>query len=85
MYVLCVPPTCSTFGLNRDEVINQYITNLLLLQEEEEGAAGDPGAGQGEEQPLGHADALERALQIIPMLHSTRNLTISLSAAILKV
>uniref|UniRef100_A0A673YPM6 Kinetochore associated 1 n=1 Tax=Salmo trutta TaxID=8032 RepID=A0A673YPM6_SALTR len=74
---------CSTFGLNRDEVINQYITTLLLLQEEE-GAAGDPGAGQGEEQPLGHADALERALQIIPMLHSTRNLTISLSAAILK-
>lgn len=66
-------------------MINQYITNLLLLQEEEEGAAGDPGAGQGEEQPLGHADALERALQIIPMLHSTRNLTISLSAAILKV
>uniref|UniRef100_A0A4W5NLQ1 Kinetochore associated 1 n=1 Tax=Hucho hucho TaxID=62062 RepID=A0A4W5NLQ1_9TELE len=72
---------CSTFGLNRDEVINQYITTLLLLQEEEEeGVAGDP----GEEQPLGHADALERALQIIPMLHSTRNLTISLSAAILK-
>uniref|UniRef100_A0A8C7PUM4 Kinetochore associated 1 n=1 Tax=Oncorhynchus mykiss TaxID=8022 RepID=A0A8C7PUM4_ONCMY len=83
MYVLCVPPTCSTFDLNRDEVINQYITTLLLEEEEEGGGAGDPGAGQGE-QPLGHADALERALQIIPMLHSTRNLTISLSAAILK-
>uniref|UniRef100_A0A8C7PS98 Kinetochore associated 1 n=1 Tax=Oncorhynchus mykiss TaxID=8022 RepID=A0A8C7PS98_ONCMY len=74
---------CSTFDLNRDEVINQYITTLLLEEEEEGGGAGDPGAGQGE-QPLGHADALERALQIIPMLHSTRNLTISLSAAILK-
>lgn len=84
MYVLCVPPTCSTFDLNRDEVINQYITTLLLEEEEEGGGAGNPGAGQGE-QPLGHADALERALQIIPMLHSTRNLTISLSAAILKV
>uniref|UniRef100_A0A8C7CYP4 Kinetochore associated 1 n=1 Tax=Oncorhynchus kisutch TaxID=8019 RepID=A0A8C7CYP4_ONCKI len=73
---------CSTFDLNRDEVINQYITTLLQ-EEEEGGGAADPGAGQGE-QPLGHADALERALQIIPMLHSTRNLTISLSAAILK-
>uniref|UniRef100_A0A8C8H4A5 Huntingtin-interacting protein 1-related protein n=1 Tax=Oncorhynchus tshawytscha TaxID=74940 RepID=A0A8C8H4A5_ONCTS len=71
---------CSTFDLNRDEVINQYITTLL---QEEGGGAADPGAGQGE-QPLGHADALERALQVIPMLHSTRNLTISLSAAILK-
>ncbi|KAL0979386.1 hypothetical protein UPYG_G00184390 [Umbra pygmaea] len=74
---------CSTFGLNRDEVINQYITTLLL-QEGDEEVAGDPDAGQGEEQSLGHEDALERALQTIPLLHSTSNLTISLSAAILK-
>uniref|UniRef100_UPI003AAA84F6 kinetochore-associated protein 1 n=1 Tax=Centroberyx gerrardi TaxID=166262 RepID=UPI003AAA84F6 len=77
---------CSTFGLDRDGVINQYITTLLLLQEDEEGAgeATDPRAGQEEAQPLGHADALERVLQIIPMLQSTSNLTDSLSAAILK-
>ncbi|XP_028980703.2 kinetochore-associated protein 1 [Esox lucius] len=74
---------CSTFGLNRDEVINQYITTLLL-QEDDERPAGDPCEGRGEEKPLGHEDALERALQIIPLLQSTSNLTISLSAAILK-
>ncbi|KAM4617055.1 kinetochore-associated protein 1 [Polymixia lowei] len=79
---------CRTFGLDRDGVINLYITTLLLLQEEEGGggasAASDSGAGQEEVQPLGHADALERVLQIIPMLHSTTNLTDSLSAAIVK-
>ncbi|TKS78652.1 Kinetochore-associated protein 1 [Collichthys lucidus] len=56
---------CSTFGLDRDGVINQYITTLLLLQEDEE-------------------DALERVLQIIPILHSTSELTESLCAAIFK-
>eukprot|EP00064_Thunnus_orientalis_P013396 superscaffoldBa00002172_g13435 len=74
---------CSTFGLDRDGVINQYITTLLLLQEDEEDA-GDPGTGQEEVQPLCHADALERVLQIIPMLHSTSELTNSLCAAIFK-
>uniref|UniRef100_A0A3B4VCT3 Kinetochore associated 1 n=1 Tax=Seriola dumerili TaxID=41447 RepID=A0A3B4VCT3_SERDU len=74
---------CSTFGLDRDCVINQYITTLLLLQEDEEGA-GDLGAGQEEVQPLCHADALERVLQIIPMLHNTNELTDSLCAAFFK-
>ncbi|XP_034396520.1 kinetochore-associated protein 1 isoform X2 [Cyclopterus lumpus] len=74
---------CSTFGLDRDSVINQYITTLLLLQEDEE-AAGDHGTGQEEMQPLCHADALERVLQIIPMLHNTSELTDSLCAAIFK-
>ncbi|XP_028269515.1 kinetochore-associated protein 1 [Parambassis ranga] len=73
---------CSTFGLDRDGVINQYITTLLLLQEDEE-CAGGPGSGQ-EEVPLCHADALERVLQIIPMLHSTSELTDSLCAALFK-
>uniref|UniRef100_A0A3P8UD43 Kinetochore associated 1 n=1 Tax=Amphiprion percula TaxID=161767 RepID=A0A3P8UD43_AMPPE len=72
---------CSTFGLDHDGVINQYITTLLLLQEDEE-AAGDP--GQEEMQPLCHADTLERVLQIIPMLHSTSELTDNLCAAIFK-
>ena len=75
---------CSTFGLDRDSVINQYITTLLLLQEDEE-SAGDPAAGQVEVQPLCPADALERVLQIIPMLHSTSELTESLCAALFKV
>uniref|UniRef100_A0A8C9YCM8 Kinetochore associated 1 n=1 Tax=Sander lucioperca TaxID=283035 RepID=A0A8C9YCM8_SANLU len=74
---------CSTFGLDTDGVINQYITTLLLLQEDEEGAS-DPGPGQEEVQPLCHADALERVLQIIPMLHNTSELTDSLCAAISK-
>uniref|UniRef100_UPI0037E89FC3 kinetochore-associated protein 1 n=1 Tax=Semicossyphus pulcher TaxID=241346 RepID=UPI0037E89FC3 len=72
---------CSTFELDRDGVINQYITTLLLLQEDEDGA-GYP--GQEEMQPLCHADALERVLQIIPMLHSTSELTDSLCAAVFK-
>uniref|UniRef100_A0A8C4E9R5 Kinetochore associated 1 n=1 Tax=Dicentrarchus labrax TaxID=13489 RepID=A0A8C4E9R5_DICLA len=69
---------CSTFGLDRDGVINQYITTLLLLQEDEEGIH------QEEMQPLCHEDALERVLQIIPMLHSTSELTDSLCAAMFK-
>lgn len=74
----------STFGLDRDGMINQYIISLLLLQEDEDGS-NDPGTGQEEGEPLCHADALERVLQIIPMLHSTSELTDSLCAAIFKV
>uniref|UniRef100_A0A8D3B3M7 Kinetochore associated 1 n=1 Tax=Scophthalmus maximus TaxID=52904 RepID=A0A8D3B3M7_SCOMX len=74
---------CSTFGLDRDGVINQYITTLLLLEEDEEGA-GDPGTGQVEVEPLCPADALERVLQIIPILRSTCELTESLCAALFK-
>ncbi|XP_074493975.1 kinetochore-associated protein 1 [Sebastes fasciatus] len=72
---------CSTFGIDRDRVINQYITTLLLFQEDE---GGDPGTGQEETQPRRHADTLERVLQIIPMLHNTSELTDSLCAAIFK-
>ncbi|XP_069555465.1 kinetochore-associated protein 1 [Brachyistius frenatus] len=74
---------CSTFGLDRDSVINQYITTLLLLQEDEEGT-GDLDFGQEEVQPLCHDDALEQVLQIIPMLQSTSELTDNLCAAIFK-
>ncbi|CAJ1068194.1 kinetochore-associated protein 1 [Xyrichtys novacula] len=74
---------CSTFGLDRDDVINEYITTLLLLQEDEEGG-GDLGTIQEEVQPLCHADALEQVLQIIPMLHSTSELTDNLCAAVFK-
>uniref|UniRef100_A0A3P9MGD6 Kinetochore associated 1 n=1 Tax=Oryzias latipes TaxID=8090 RepID=A0A3P9MGD6_ORYLA len=53
-----------TFGLDRDHVINQYITTLLLLQEDEDGPEA-PASGLEEVQSLCHADALERVLQII--------------------
>ncbi|XP_026043472.1 kinetochore-associated protein 1 isoform X1 [Astatotilapia calliptera] len=74
---------CSTYNLDHDSVINQYITTLLLLQEDEEGA-GDPAVGQEEAQPLSHTDTLDRVLQIIPMLHNTSKLTDNLCAAIFK-
>ncbi|XP_017269121.1 kinetochore-associated protein 1 [Kryptolebias marmoratus] len=74
---------CSTFGLNRDRVINQYITTLLLLQEDED-SEGVLSSAQEEAQPLCNADTLERVLQIIPMLHSTSELTSSLCTAIFK-
>uniref|UniRef100_A0A3P9QBQ0 Kinetochore associated 1 n=1 Tax=Poecilia reticulata TaxID=8081 RepID=A0A3P9QBQ0_POERE len=78
---------CSTFGLDRDRVINQYITTLLLLQEDEGGSAAAAGAscsGLDEEQPLCDEEALERILQIIPMLSSPSELTASLCAALFK-
>uniref|UniRef100_A0A3Q3MU59 Kinetochore associated 1 n=1 Tax=Mastacembelus armatus TaxID=205130 RepID=A0A3Q3MU59_9TELE len=74
---------CSTFGLERDTVINQYITTLLLLQEDED-RAGDPYMGQEEVQPLCLTDTLDQVLQVIPMLHSTSDLTSSLCAALFK-
>lgn len=80
----CFFPFCSTYNLDHDSVINQYITTLLLLQEDEEGA-GDPAVGQEEAQPLSHTDTLDRVLQIIPMLHNTSKLTDNLCAAIFKV
>lgn len=75
---------CRTFDLDHDRVINQYITTLLLLQEDEEGA-GDHSTDQEEMQPLCHAGVLKHVLQVIPMLHSTSELTDSLCVAILKV
>ncbi|CAN9513185.1 unnamed protein product [Ophioblennius macclurei] len=74
---------CSTFDLNRDNVINQYITTLLLLQEDED-AAYDLGSGQEAGTPLCHSDALDRVLQIIPMLRDTSELTNSLCSSIFK-
>ncbi|XP_029961373.1 kinetochore-associated protein 1 [Salarias fasciatus] len=74
---------CSTFGLDRDNVINQYITTLLLLQEDDDGA-GDLGPGPEAGPPLCHSDALERVLQIIPMLQDTSELTNSLCTSIFK-
>nr|XP_057927381.1 kinetochore-associated protein 1 [Doryrhamphus excisus] len=73
---------CSTFGLDRDGVLNQYITTVLLLQEED--AEELPGQGETDAQSLCHADALERVLKIISKLHQTSELISNLSAAIFK-
>ncbi|MEQ2235438.1 hypothetical protein ILYODFUR_002347 [Ilyodon furcidens] len=75
---------CSTFGLDRDRVINQYITTLLLLQEDDDSSTGIPGSGPDEGQPLCNEEALERVLEIIPMLNSPSELTSSLCAALFK-
>lgn len=58
---------------------------LLLQEENEEDVVGDLGAEQMEAEPLCHVDALERVLQLLPMLRSSSELTDSLSAAISKV
>ncbi|XP_061758400.1 kinetochore-associated protein 1 [Nerophis ophidion] len=79
---------CSTFGLDQDTVINQYITTVLLLrgEEDEEECEEELGTiGQPDAKPLCHADALERVLQIIPKLHHSSELLTNLSAAIFKV
>ncbi|KAJ8387803.1 hypothetical protein AAFF_G00149520 [Aldrovandia affinis] len=77
-----------TFDLDGDAALNLYITTLLLQQESDEDLGGDEGGmgntGVSQGESLGHMDALERALQIIPRLHSTNELVIGLSAAILK-
>lgn len=56
----------------------------LLLQQESEDM-GDLGAEQEEGEPLCHTDALERVLQLLPMLDSSSDLTDSLCSAISKV
>lgn len=76
---------CSTFGLDRDHVINQYITTLLLLQEDNDDSSGIRSSGLDEGQPLCNEEALERVLQIIPMLSSPSELTSSLCTALFKV
>ncbi|XP_077416372.1 LOW QUALITY PROTEIN: kinetochore-associated protein 1 [Vanacampus margaritifer] len=69
---------CSTYGLDSDSVINQYVTTVLLQEEDEEEADIDHA------QALHYANALEQVKGIIPKLHQTRELISSLSAAIFK-
>uniref|UniRef100_A0A8C5DZ37 Kinetochore associated 1 n=1 Tax=Gouania willdenowi TaxID=441366 RepID=A0A8C5DZ37_GOUWI len=72
------------FCLDRDRVIIQYISTFLLVQEGEEEEECDLGSGKEALQPLGNADVLERVLQIIPLLHSTSELTETLCASMFK-
>uniref|UniRef100_A0A3P8WBQ2 Kinetochore associated 1 n=1 Tax=Cynoglossus semilaevis TaxID=244447 RepID=A0A3P8WBQ2_CYNSE len=74
---------CSTFGLACDSVFSQYITTVLLLQEDEEGVANE-GTGQEEMQPFWDEDILKRVIQIIPLLQSTSQFIDSLAAALFK-
>lgn len=80
---------CSTFGLDSNSAINMYITTLLLQEDrwyEMEIEEGDAkGTLRGEESLLRKDDMLERALQIVPQLGSTKDLVISLNSALTKV
>lgn len=82
---ILLSPCCSAFGLDHSSVINQYILTLLLQEQSEQDVVGDLGAEQEEAEPLCHADALERVLQLLPMLRNSSELTDSLSASISKV
>ncbi|XP_063063837.1 kinetochore-associated protein 1 [Engraulis encrasicolus] len=88
---------CNTYGLDGEQAINLLITTLLqqedavVVGEEEVGAgdaggeaAGGAGAGGAEGGAAAAVDPLERALQVIPQLHSTRDVFISLNAVIPK-
>ncbi|XP_056103315.1 kinetochore-associated protein 1 isoform X1 [Rhinichthys klamathensis goyatoka] len=79
---------CSTFGLDSDSAINLYITTLLLQEDrwyEMEIEEGDAkGTLRGEESLLRKDDMLERALQIVPQLGSTKDLVFSLNSALTK-
>ncbi|KAL2103881.1 hypothetical protein ACEWY4_000749 [Coilia grayii] len=77
---------CSTYGLDGEQAINLLITTLLqqedeALEEQEETGAGDAVEAGAEGAPM---DALDRALQVIPRLHSTRDVFVSLNAVIPK-
>ncbi|XP_056602843.1 kinetochore-associated protein 1 [Triplophysa dalaica] len=79
---------CSAFDLDQDSAINLYITTLLLQDdtcyETEEAGDHDPNDAQGGNKQQGSDDMLERALQIVPQLSSTRDLVISLNTAMTK-
>ncbi|KAA0716378.1 Kinetochore-associated protein 1 [Triplophysa tibetana] len=76
------------FDLDQDSAINLYITTLLLQDdtcyETEEAGDHDPNDAQRGNTQQGNDDMLERALQIVPQLSSTRDLVISLNTALTK-
>ncbi|XP_041954273.1 kinetochore-associated protein 1 isoform X1 [Alosa sapidissima] len=86
---------CSTYRLDGEQAINLLITTLLLQEdaEAEQAGAGDARAGDARAGDARAGDAradgapldpLERALQVIPQLHSTRDIFVSLDAVIPK-
>lgn len=76
---------CRTFHLNSDAALQMYIETLLLQGGNIKISEDDTVEEVVEETlHLPHAEALSRALGIIPLLESSNNLVISLSAILLK-
>uniref|UniRef100_A0A8C8A3Z4 Kinetochore associated 1 n=1 Tax=Otus sunia TaxID=257818 RepID=A0A8C8A3Z4_9STRI len=72
---------CSTFMLDSDAAL-QLCIETLLLQNANTNHVGDDSAEYSEKQP--HSTLLARALAIIPLLKSTKDLVISLSGILYK-
>uniref|UniRef100_A0A8C0EDW6 Kinetochore associated 1 n=1 Tax=Bubo bubo TaxID=30461 RepID=A0A8C0EDW6_BUBBB len=72
---------CSTFMLDSDAAL-QLCIETLLLQNANTNHVGDDSAEYSEKQP--HSTLLARALEIIPLLKSTKDLVISLSGILYK-
>uniref|UniRef100_U3K386 Kinetochore associated 1 n=1 Tax=Ficedula albicollis TaxID=59894 RepID=U3K386_FICAL len=72
---------CSTFMLDSDAAL-QLCIETLLLQNSNTNDVEDDSAESSERQP--HSTLLARALQIIPLLNSTKDLVMSLSGILYK-
>uniref|UniRef100_A0A663MMH6 Kinetochore associated 1 n=1 Tax=Athene cunicularia TaxID=194338 RepID=A0A663MMH6_ATHCN len=72
---------CSTFMLDSDAAL-QLCIETLLLQNANTNHVGDDSAEYSEKQP--HSTLLAKALDIIPLLKSTKDLVISLSGILYK-
>uniref|UniRef100_A0A8C4TIZ8 Kinetochore associated 1 n=1 Tax=Erpetoichthys calabaricus TaxID=27687 RepID=A0A8C4TIZ8_ERPCA len=72
-----------TYDLDSDSALVLYLETLLLQGMNHENVIGENTLESSE--ILSHSKLLERAFEIIPRLKSTRNLVLSLSAAIHKV
>ncbi|NXU34953.1 KNTC1 protein, partial [Drymodes brunneopygia] len=72
---------CSTFMLDSDAAL-QLCIETLLLQNSNTNDVGDDSAESSERQP--HSTLLARALKIIPLLNSTKDLVMSLSGILCK-
>ncbi|XP_028680069.1 kinetochore-associated protein 1 [Erpetoichthys calabaricus] len=73
---------CRTYDLDSDSALVLYLETLLLQGMNHENVIGENTLESSE--ILSHSKLLERAFEIIPRLKSTRNLVLSLSAAIHK-
>ncbi|XP_067861865.1 kinetochore-associated protein 1 [Heptranchias perlo] len=70
---------CSAFGLNSDVALQLYIETLLL-----QGTNGHHGEGEPGDLKQSHAELLERAIEVMPLLKSRTDLVISLCGGLHK-
>ncbi|XP_067911152.1 kinetochore-associated protein 1 isoform X2 [Heterodontus francisci] len=70
---------CSAFGLNSDVALQMYVETLLLR-----GINGHRGEGEPGLIKQSHAELLERATEVLPILKSKTDLVISLSGTLHK-